>query len=65
MKPYIFILVATVACLFCAASLQAQDNKNINNFTRVWDGGISSAVNPSNPNGVRNLGRSWELDGGV
>jgi len=64
MKPYIFIFVATVACLFCAASLQAQDNKNINNFTRVWDGGISGAVNPSNPNGVRNLVRSWELEAG-
>ncbi len=64
MKTYIFILVATVACLFCTTLLQAQNNNDINNFTRVWDGGISGADNPGNPNGVRNLVRSWELEAG-
>ena len=35
-----------------------------NGFTRVYDAGISGADNANNPNGVKNLIRSWELQVG-
>ena len=64
MRNSISVLMVAAAYLFFADSLQAQSDNPIDNFTRVWDGGISGADNPGNPNGVRNLVRSWELEAG-
>ena len=60
-----FKLLLTLVLALFSATLFAQQNANdINLFTRVFDVGISGAENPGNPNGVKNLVRSWELETG-
>ncbi len=62
--------VTTILCVIAlsfgySGDAQAQTNSNeIGNFTRVFDGGISGFDNPENPNGVKNMIRSWELEAG-
>jgi hypothetical protein len=65
MKNTLVICLAVILTCFFATPLLAQNNSNeIDRFSVVWDAGISGAENPSNPNGVKNLIRSWELEAG-
>jgi hypothetical protein len=65
MRILTYLFVGIFLSALYAPSLHAQANINdIGRFTRVWDGGIAGADNPSNPNGVKNMVRSWELEAG-
>ncbi len=63
---YVFTVLCVIALSFgYSVNVQAQANANeIGDFTRIYDGGISGADNPLNPNGVKNMVRSWEMEAG-
>lgn len=63
MKYVMTVLCVIALIIGSSGNVQAQNNSNeIDKFTRVFDMGISGADNPSNPNGVKNMVRSWELE---
>ena len=63
---YVLTIMCGVALsIGCSSDVQAQVNSNdIAKFTEVYNSGISGADNASNPNGVKNLIRSWALVSG-
>ncbi|RMD95303.1 MAG: hypothetical protein D6813_00605, partial [Calditrichaeota bacterium] len=64
MRYFIPIFSLLFVMCFCFNTAKAQFNNDIDNFTRVWDGGVGGVDNPENPNGVQNMIRSWELEAG-
>ena len=65
MKYVLTVLCGVVLTLGFNGDVQAQVNNDIDNFTRVFDGGIGDAIPvPPNPNDVTNMVRSWELEAG-